>query len=304
MNKKRRKLSLIFCITLMISLLNSNNVLAAEVDNKDIVTNTVTVNEMEYINSILNSTDEELLSKGYSEEEISEIRQHNYNDDLLSLGELSTTELKQRGFSDNQIKDIKEYDGTVDAVEYATINGLSNAELNGRFYVVQKVAKQSVEIWYRFTWTSVPIFAAIDNVVVAWSACDANSYPILTSVMYESHEVTYHNPNTEEQLYYIPSYVNKQIGYRVVDVKMHNGGPYDINYGKVAWGYVAVKTASGSYNLNNIIVGVGYGHTVIGLSASPSVDISGVSIGINFDWNQQDLFNEVRNFKYDGTISW
>lgn len=40
----------------------------------------------------------------------------------------------------------------------------------------------------------------------------------------------------------------------------------------------------------------------VGVSASPSVDITGISVGINFGWNQQDLYNIVKNYKSNGAL--
>lgn len=46
-----------------------------------------------------------------------------------------------------------------------------------------------------------------------------------------------------------------------------------------------LQTVSGTSNLSNIIIAVGYGHMVIGVSAS-LINISGISVGINFQRNQ------------------
>ena len=84
-----------------------------------------------------------------------------------------------------------------------------------------------------------------------------------------------------------------------------NGEAYDWYYAKQISGVIAVKTAANSYNLNNIIVRVGYSHTVIRGIAEPSIDVGesiGLSFSFSFDWKAQELYNEEENFKYDGTI--
>lgn len=308
MEKNKNKFLLIFIFTLIISIFISNTAFAASNKNQkpEVTSSTIIVNELEFINNLLNSTDEELANKGLSEEEIKEIREYNYNNDLLAFGKRPTIELEKEGYSQEQIYYIKNYDGSEDAIEYATKYGLSGAELNGYFYVTPVILKKSVEIWYNFTWTSCPIFCLTDNVVVAWVACDSNSNPLLTSVIYEEHETDFYDYSDNGPLYYKPCDVKRAIGYRVLSFGM-SGYDWNTNaecYGKETWGYMGIQTASGSSNLSNIIVAVGYGHTVLNIKPSPSVAIDGVSIGIDFDAHQQDLYNNDRNYNYDGTIKY
>ena len=179
-----------------------------------------------------------------------------------------------------------------------------DAELTGGFFVLPYNLNQSVEIRYTFEWTTSPIFRATDNVVIAWVGCDKNSYPLTTSVTYEEHKAEYYfNDSNSGPYYTLNNEVKSGTADKTVKIKMaHSPDGVGDYYAKRIWGNIRVQTASGTSNLSNIIVAVGYGHTVVGVSASPSVDVTGISVGINFAWNQQDLYNVVRNYKSNGAL--
>ena len=74
---------------------------------EDAVTVKVVTNEVEYINELLNSTDEQLKKRGLSEDEILQLRNYDYNNTLLELKSKDDIYLKQAGFTQEQIEKIK-----------------------------------------------------------------------------------------------------------------------------------------------------------------------------------------------------
>lgn len=85
-----------------------------------------------------------------------------------------------------------------------------------------------------------------------------------------------------------------------IKVNMNSGR----NYAKYISGCVKLLTQSDSNNLNTIQITAAYGHTVITVG-SPSVSFSypaGVSVGITFSYQLQDLYNNSRTYKYNGTV--
>ena len=85
-------------------------------DEENVVTETVIVDEMAFISWLMNSTDEELLESGYTEEEVYEIRNYNYSDDILALQSFTRDELGEMGYDENQIEGIYGYEGEEDAL--------------------------------------------------------------------------------------------------------------------------------------------------------------------------------------------
>jgi len=284
-------------------------------DNSNIVTETIVVDEMSYIIWLLNSTDEELLESGYTEEDIYEIRNYDYSEDILSLQGFTHDELSEMGYDDAQIQGIYGYDGEEDAIQYATTFGLSSAELTVTYHVFPLDSKRSVQIFYDASWNTGPFFTFNDYLAIAWIACDENSYPIATNVMLESHTVEYYSDifNTHYKNGGV-EFKKKDTNYRVLKIKMRldetvempgNGDVYETFYARAIKGRIVVKTSADSYNLNNIVVRVGYSHTVFTIGAEPSIEVGesvGLGLSFSFDWKGQELYNEEKNFKYDGTI--
>lgn len=281
-------------------------------NNDSIETETIIVDEMSFITWLINSTDEELLENGYTEEEIYEIKNYNYSEDILSLQTFTSDELNAMGYDEEQIQSIYEYDGEEDAIRYATTFGLSSARLSVTYYVIPLTARNSVEIFYKAEWNTYPLFTRVDCIAIAWIGCDANSYPIVMSVIYESHNADYYSTFSDEISHCESVKVeNDIISYRLLNVDMlsddvvvkWNGDVEEEFYAKNIWGCVALKTAADSYNLNNIMVSVGYSHTVIGSETSIGVDMNGtMNIGFSFSWRAEKLYSQTKNFKYDGTV--
>ena len=158
------------------------------------------------------------------------------------------------------------------------------------------------------------MFTFSDYLAIAWIACDEESYPIVTSVMLEEHIIEYyselmntHYKNSETGV------EEKQPGYRVLEIDMRldddvkmpgNGEVYDEFYAKRMRGKILLKTAANSYNLNNIIVRVGYSHTVFTIGVEPSISVDdsvGLGFSFSYDWKGQNLYDVEKNYKYDGT---
>ena len=273
------------------------------------------VDEMSFISWLMNSTDEELLESGYTEEEVYEIRNYNYSDDILALQAFTRDELGEMGYDENQIEGIYGYDGEEDALQYATTFGLSSARLTVTFHVMPVDPQRSVQISFSAQWSSQPIFTHSDYIAIAWIACDADSHPLVTKVFLESYNVEYCEVKFGNRYKYGDvEFKEKEPNYRVLKVEMllEEGpdnwilnGPKDMYYATKISGKIFVKTAADSYNMNNIIVRVGYAHTVVTGIVEPSIEVGesiGLSLNFSFDWKTQELYNEEKNYKYDGSI--
>lgn len=262
--------------------------------NADVIT--VTINELEYLEKLKNYTSEELAELGYSEDEIAEIVNMDYNQKLLDYSKKSRVELRAFGYSEEEIQDIKEYDGITDALEYAEVRGLF-ASLAFRWSPFLVNLQDRFNIIFDYEWSTVPIFTRTDLIVFAWQACDSSNRPI---------SMTYWEKPSINIQYYFGSTTYSQrydaednIGYVKYSVPLE---PVPQSYGLVGAGTLRLYTQSGALNMYTIQMVASYGHSVMGISPGVSIDFLGNSgISISFTGSVQQEYHELRNYKYDGT---
>lgn len=267
---------------------------------------TVMTNETEYLMELLNSTDDELKKRGLTEAEISEVRNYDYNADLLKLKNKDVNFLRKAGYTAEQIEKIKAYDGREDAIAYASTYGLSSAELSGSIWVEPLTLGNSVKIYYCFEWSQAPIFCFTDSVGLAWLACDENSDKKETKVLFEEHMADYYVVDGDEIMFSVgASKIEKgieerrEIRYLIGDEIEYTQYTLDC-YAKYISGYVEVRTMANSYNLAYVSVACCYGHTVVGFSGD--ISISPSDIGLSVSWNQEELYNACYTYDAFGNL--
>lgn len=267
---------------------------------------TVMANETEYLMELLNSTDDELKKRGLTEAEISEVRNYDYNADLLKLKNRDVNFLKKAGYTAEQIEKIKAYDGREDAIAYASTYNLSSAELSGSIWVEPLTLGNSVKIYYCFEWSQAPIFCFTDSVGLAWLACDENSDEKAMIVMYEEHVADYCLLGDDEIMFSKDaSKIRTGVGGKR-EIKYKIGEEIECTqytedyYAKDMLGCVAIRTMANSYNLANLSVACCYGHAVIALSGDISLSSSG--LGLSVAWNQEDLYNACYTYDASGNL--
>ncbi len=275
-------------------------ILASEYLPENVKTITTTTKEMEYIeylSSLLSLTDEELLSKGFTLSEIEEMRNYDYNADLLKLKKHDSRKLKAMGYSSEQIERIQEYNGLDNAIEYASTYNLSNAELKGTHWITIINEGNTVAIKYRFIWTQAPIFCHTDSVALAWVGCDRNSHEVVMEVDGEKHTVYHHDMSSDSFVKTTKANVLKELDTREIKFQMQSSQEAAEYYTKKVEGEVRIKTLANSYNLEQVMVRAAYGHTVLGkIPGSISISTEGMSLSIEVGWNQEELYNECESF--------
>lgn len=267
--------------------------------------NSRAMNELDYIKQIQSYTLEDLIEYGYTVEEAEEILNHDYNQDLIEMSKKSDKSLKEEGYSSSQIDSIKSYDGSIDAVTYAQINDLSDAELDLYWGPTLINNTNQFNIYYDAEWTSAPIFHFKDIVAIGWVACNKSSIPI--SMKHKE------SPSCFVQYYMGNSYLgmrdfSSSATYTSASATLKfpvsdPGAISEGSYAKTISGSIRLETQSGSNNLSTIQIAMGYGHTVINIG-SPSVSFSfpaGISVGITFSYQLEDLYNVLRTYNYDGS---
>jgi len=279
---------------------NGVTAFASEDMADDIKVVTTVTNEMEYVEylkTMLTLTDEELSSRGFTASQIEEMREYDYNADLMKLKKRDLKELQAMGYSLEQIEKIQEYNGQDNAVEYISTYKLSNATLNGVHWVKSIKDANTVAIKYRFTWNQAPIFCATDSIALAWVGCDRGSYELLVEVIKENHTVYHHDMSSNKLLKKAKPDVSGDFNTRTIEFQMQSSQGEAEYYTKKIEGEIRIRTLANSYNLEQVLVRAAYGHTVLGTKpGSISVSTDGISPSIELAWNQEDLYNECDSF--------
>jgi len=296
--KKGKFLIMMAVLTVIFGFTHSGTTANAMMEiPENVEVTTVEVNELDYLNALLNATDTELRARGMTEEEIRELRTYDYNADLMRLTNADVNTLKNMGYSRKQIGKIKAYDGQTDAVSYASTYGLSNAVLSGYHYATPVEEWYSMKIVYGFGWSEAPMFCIADSIVLAWIGCNEESEPIVLEVLEEGHEVAYFSvvtnlPTVTDEV----SASEKNVSSRVIEFGLGRAG-VEKSYARIIDGYIIVKTLADSYNFSNIYVAAAYGHTVFGVvPAGVCISIEDVSISLEVAWNQQTLYSECEAY--------
>ena len=265
--------------------------------------NTVTINEVDYLEQIQSHMVDELVESGMSQKQAESILNYDYKEELLDMAKESVDDLKSKGFNNRQINAIKSYDGSTNALNYAKNNSLSSASLTMSWGPTLINNTQQFNIYYYAKWSSQPIFNYSDIIGIGWIACNKNSMPIT---------MKHNDPPTCFAQYYE--------GNTYITIKNLNASEYDASsatfkipmlltsqvddiYAKEISGSVRLATQSGSKNLYSIQVLIGYGHVVVIPSASISFyQPTSMSINFEFSYNVEQLYKDNKIYKYDGTL--
>ncbi len=271
---------------------------------EDVEVKRVVVNELDYLNALLNATDEELRELGMTETEIMELRTHDYNADLMRLTNADEDALEGMGYNKRQIKKIKAYDGHEDAVSYATTYGLSSAELEGAFWAIPLNEYNSAKIQYIFRWNHCPIFAIDDSIAIGWIGNDRESHVAVLKVVEEQHIVNCHHELTDEFLFSKSPSVEGTNAYKVIEFAMQSSQDAAEYYSKSMEGYIVVEIAGEKDDLYGISVTAAYAHTVVQVtSVGLSVSVSDVGVSVSFGFGRQKLFYETKYFPAYGELA-
>lgn len=296
---------MVFFVMIIMCGFNKDSLIARADDSNSDKVKIVTTNEIEYINSLLNASDSELVERGLTLQEIEEIRNYDYNADLLRLSEKNEETLSLMGYNPMQIEKIRAYNGQENAVEYVNTYDLSSAELQGNHWVTPVVDSNTVKIEYIFSWNHAPIFCITDTVALAWVGCDMQSYGLVMEVINESHTVYYCDELTEEVLFDDTPDVSVRLSDRIIEFDMKSPQDEAGYYAKTIEGQIIIRTAANSYNLERVLVAAAYGHTVLGLGpATITISTDGITPSIDLAWNQEELYAACYSFlAYDVEIA-
>ena len=179
MTKMKKLASFLLATTVAMSLFAPAFAESEEVEKADMKEIVYTHSQDEYtmIKKLQTSSTNELKEMGYSDEEIQEIKQLNYEEALYERAQLPENELRDLGHTDEQIAFMKNYDGR--PLTNDEIN-LMSAELVETTYPPiwpDSASATKVVCHYYWEWKSKPVIygtAIKDVAVIAWAGLDAS----------------------------------------------------------------------------------------------------------------------------------
>lgn len=139
---------------------------------------TVTVNEYDVYVAARTASNDELLTRGMSENQISLIKSDAIENELLEKASLSVNELSEMGYDNNQIAILKNYDGR--AIEKAPeLRGVF-ADMTAKFYK-SSASTTSLKVRVFWEWSNAPALAGdpiTDLIALRWQGTNTAGQPI------------------------------------------------------------------------------------------------------------------------------
>ena len=256
-----------YAILTVLSVMLSVCFYAGEVEASEyekINLSSVNANEYLTMKELANSSDIKLISEGYTENEIKEIRDYKniYEKHIRDLSNLDESVLKAHGYSSAQINDIKNFNGSESQMIRAAASCNINAS-HSNFTALDGDLTRG-KVTFSWVWTGVPAYKLTDIVAFTWNSWVVSSY---------GSTVGYYNVNTGASVSSKSATFSTQkhgTDGGKFTFKMTNG---DGTYAKSGSGYLNVK--SDTYCAKNIYYYFEYGHSKV----VPTADLSFTIIG-------------------------
>lgn len=248
---------------------------------------TVEYSEFELYQAIIGHSDQELISLGYSQEEINAIRDFSYEDAFLERAQLSYDELLALGYTDEQICILKEYKG--EPIQANSVILRAAAVCTGNM-TLHSSSTSAMYYGYSWEWSLMPTNGHTDAVALSWVAVDPNAYFMSVTPTNKSGYVNYYSASTGN--------LNEQVPLSLSETAEFDGVRADFDVKRVVpeqpdgtivdWakqGVINVRLVPDGNNSINLIKTYGaVGHKIwdcdIGFSAS--VGSEGASYGFSF----------------------
>ena len=289
--KNSKKILMCFCIILFLGMTISpvisaeaNNALnATAIDSTKEKIDSFTVTEYEVITDLKQSSDSELMKRGYSTNEIAEIKDFSFEKSLLERAQLSEKSLYGMGYNSDQIALLKSYDGgpLENNPQMVAVFGT----LSGTIYKNYMYSNQASAI-FTWQWSNTPLICGPlrDTVACYFTATKTGggSHTVVAlnnSSTYCDVEYYFGNSKMNTTRYNVafPS-PQKSAEVKFPMEKNINGADCWAKKGTMV---IAIREDVVVYNMAIAYFTFGYGHSV--LTTTPSVNVpfgGGLEFGI------------------------
>ncbi|MCR4431934.1 MAG: hypothetical protein NUV45_13070 [Tepidanaerobacteraceae bacterium] len=257
--KKYFKMSLL--VVLMIILTFNGFALAASNDNTK---NKVTININEYIHlkQLKEKTDSDLKELGYSENEITEIRNFDYAEKLRERSKLDKNTLHNLGYTEDQINKLKNFSGTEEEI-IALASLLDLTAETVYFQYNSSENKTYFRVKWAWQWSAAPFEMDEDIIAIGW---DPNMY-IDTSTAYTYHKVRYRNyreGNTFYKSKSVDPVAASGAAQSTWDMCINvSSQPLDYDWSDYGYGYIRLSKVG---RVSEAAMKISYGHSTVDLA--------------------------------------
>lgn len=245
--------------------------LESESKIKDVSGNiTYSINEYELIKKLKAESDDKLKEKGYSDNEIKEIRNFDFVEKIKERSKLSDEQLKNLKYTDEQIKIFRNFSGSEE--EIIALSATVNGSIMKDSYYYDSVANRTYfTLGFSWYWSYCPFITLTDVIGVGWT----EFMYINPSTTYTYEKVKYSNYEYSPDYYYsskISAYPNSQTGTCSFEHAMWiYNAMNDIYYwSESGYGYVKLDKIG---NVPEVGAKVSYGHSSIG-----------ADVGVSYPW--------------------
>ncbi|QHI73090.1 pre-mRNA-splicing factor CWC21 [Aminipila terrae] len=294
-------LTLALSLSMGVTSFASSNDLSSDSD----VCKSFSINEYDVVTELRSNSDQDLEEKGYSEDEIKEIRSDEYEQDLLKRSQLSDSELKSEfNYNEEQIEVLKNYEGEPiqEVPEMRAVAATCNGTVS-----CPTASSEFIYIKLNWKWTTAPSFRTVDAAAVRWKGTDTGGNPLNVALNNNASNsyctVNYvyfagEKPSTsvKKALTVTDSYGKAYSDFAMT--KISNG---DINQWAKS-GELQIKVdKTGTKPIKEVAVCFSYGHS--------TVSASGVSVSwpagfsISFSSGVTTMFTEPRRVSNTGSIT-
>ena len=257
--------------------------------NSKTLMNEIKINEWENYKKISSMNDNELLSKGYSEAQISKIRSFNYEEEIRFRANLPDEKLVLYGYTKEEIDELRAAaalkeipESVMKSISTSTMTSSLKYLRNGSYSVLER-PMYYVDLEYTWSWKRIPYFTVVDMVAVAFNSSGSESY-VYTSVSgYNVRadliaiESGYSNRTQVEPWVWDTSKANSVSASFAVAIK--NNDRTITHFAYNGTGRLRLENRS---NNGRLYIDAAYGHTTINIYPTYSLDLSGGSISLNF----------------------
>lgn len=247
------------------------------------------MNEYDMYCELKEKSDEELSIEGYSNKEIKEIKNFDFEEAIKQRAKLPTETLLKYGYTQKEIEELKELE-KLETIPTAVLKEISRDTLGSSIRVAKKgtilengTKVNYVDLKYSFKWKRVPVIMFIDFVAIAFNSSNSNQF-IYKIVSDGTHKLTANLTELEtgSKTSQIVSWKFDTNSQKAVSAKFAVG--MKNSSGKVTH---MCYSGSGTIRLTNtssksrLYIDACYGHTIINIAPSFSVNLKGVSASIS-----------------------
>lgn len=239
------------------------------------------IREDEIIENLQKMSDEELLELGYSDEQITELRNFDYFDALAERAALDDETLLLYRYTPEEIEELREYVASGRKARKTISSNTLTISLSFKNKTTGKQA-DGVISW---TWKRAALVKYIDCVAVAWkttSGATINYIPNSNNKVVATW--TKVNPNSTEPNQKTSSSTWQVNNNQSIFARVAMGGTNYFAYSGT--GTFTMKATSGSFK--EFYIDYGYGHYNVSLEPSVSVSPSGIGVSVSFKGGLND----------------